>query len=131
MKKLLVLVLVILAIILSGCVQEEKQQVKKTVVTDVLGRTVEIPEKVDKIVAIGPGALKGVVYMQAEDMLVGVENKEKKMISALRPHTLVIQDKIVNLPVIAEGGPDDPKVNMEVLMKVKPDVIFASRGVNL
>jgi len=128
MKKLIV-ILLLLALILSGCAQKE-QQSEKNVVTDMLGRNVEIPEKVEKIVAIGPGALRLVVYMQAEDMLVGVENMEKRF-SASRPYSIVIQDKIAELPVIAQGGPDDPKVNAEALIKVKPDVIFASSSVSM
>ncbi|MDI3502213.1 MAG: iron complex transport system substrate-binding protein [Archaeoglobi archaeon] len=130
MKKIFVLFVLLLALAFSGCSQPEKIE-EKIKVTDLAGREVEVPANVSKIVAIGPGALRLITYMQAEDMLVGVENIEKTMYSAARPYSIVIQDEIADLPVIAQGAPDDPKVDVEKLMSVKPDVIFASSAVSM
>lgn len=132
MRKVLFLAL-ILSILIAGCAQQPSQMGKeeKVTVIDLLGRTVEVPKNVSKIVAIGPGALRLITYMKAEDMLVGVENIEKTRFAASRPYSLVIQDEIADLPVIAQGGPDDPKVDVEAILSVKPDVIFASSAVNM
>ncbi|HIH69346.1 iron ABC transporter substrate-binding protein [Methermicoccus shengliensis] len=130
MKKISLLLLVlVLTLAFSGCTQPEQQVGETVKVTDLAGREVEVPKNVEKIVAIGPGALRLITYMQAEDMLVGVENVEKTP-TAARPYSLVIQEEIADLPVIAQGGPDDPKVDVEVLLSVKPDVIFASSAVS-
>lgn len=131
MKKRASIILVLLLVLaFSGCSQPE-QQVKETIkVEDLAGREVEVPKDVSKIVTVGPGALRLITYMQAEKMLVGVENVEKTP-TAARPYSLVIQDEIADLPVIAQGGPDDPKVDIEAVMSVKPDVIFASSGVSM
>lgn len=47
-----------LAILIAGCAQQPAQvkEEGKVTVTDMLGRTVEVPEKVERVVAIGPGA---------------------------------------------------------------------------
>ncbi|MET1123872.1 MAG: iron ABC transporter substrate-binding protein [Archaeoglobaceae archaeon] len=129
MKRVLLLALT-LAMLISACTQPSQVE-EKVKVMDLAGREVEVPKNVSKIVAIGPGALRLITYMQAEDMLVGVENIEKTRFSVSRPYSLVIQDEIADLPVIAQGAPDDPKVDLETLASLKPDVIFASSAVNM
>ena len=46
-------------------------------VSDFLNRTVRVPRNLNRIVAIGPGALRLVVYLNATDLLVGVEQSEQ------------------------------------------------------
>ena len=121
MKKLIV-ILLLLALILSGCAQKE-QQSEKNVVTDMLGRNVEIPEKVEKIVAIGPGALRLVVYLNATDMVVGVEDAETAWSEMGRPYRMA-HPELADKPIIGKGGPD-PSPNPEAIAALKPDVIFA------
>jgi len=123
MKKLFALILVVLALILSGCAQEEKQQVEKTVVTDMLGRTVEVPEKVERVVAVGPGALRLIVYLNATDMVVGVEDAETAWSPMGRPYRMA-HPELAEKPIIGKGGPN-PSPNAEAIVAVKPDVIFA------
>ena len=43
-------------------------------VTDMAGRRVSAPFDPDRIVCIGPGALRQIVYLQAEAKVVGVED---------------------------------------------------------
>ncbi len=123
MKKLFALILVVLALILSGCAQEEKQQVEKTVVTDMLGRTVEVPEKVERVVAVGPGALRLIVYLNTTDMVVGVEDAETAWSPMGRPYRMA-HPELAEKPIIGKGGPN-PSPNAEAIVAVKPDVIFA------
>ena len=46
-------------------------------VTDMRGRTVEVPGEVDSIVCISAGAVRMAVYMDAADMIVGVDDMDK------------------------------------------------------
>lgn len=123
MKKFFALFLVVLTLILSGCAQEEKQQVEKTVVTDMLGRTVEVPEKVERVLAVGPGALRLIVYLNATDMVVGVEDAETAWSPMGRPYRMA-HPELAEKPIIGKGGPT-PSPNAEAIVAVKPDVIFA------
>jgi len=90
-------------------------------ITDMLGRKIEIPENVEKIVAAGPGALRIIVYLNATDRVIGVEDFEKKFPYG-RPYALA-NPKLKELPSIGSGGPGKLP-NLEALVKLKPDVIF-------
>ena len=79
-------------------------------------------DKVNRIVAIGPGALRIVAYLDAIDKVVGVENIEIKYPKS-RPYSVSYYDKIKNLPIISEGGPDKLP-DFERIIKLKPDLIF-------
>ncbi|MDW7989556.1 MAG: iron ABC transporter substrate-binding protein [Archaeoglobaceae archaeon] len=125
MRKYLLFLFLIGCTSLICCVQQEKGQIEgKIKVVDLAGRTVEVPKKVEKIVAIGPGALRLVVYLEAKDRVVGVEDAEKRWETFTRPYRLA-NPQFADLPTIGVGGPDDPKPNVEEIMKLKPDVIFA------
>jgi len=75
-----------------------------------------------KIIAIGPGALRMVVYLDAEDKLVGIEKREEKFIYA-RPYILA-NKKLLNLPKIGMGGANF-NLNLEAIKKLNPDLIIA------
>ncbi|MGD9808246.1 MAG: ABC transporter substrate-binding protein [Deferribacterales bacterium] len=94
-------------------------------VNDLYGRTVVTPATVTKVAAIGPGALRLLVYSGVQDMLVGREEFEEKLSKSLRPYTYALSADYNNLPVISTGGPG-VMPDMEKLIMVKPDVIFAS-----
>ena len=47
-------------------------------VTDALGRTVNVPRNVTRVVALGPGALRIIVSLNATSDIVGIEEFEKK-----------------------------------------------------
>ena len=79
----------------------------------------EIPKK---IIAIGPGALRMVVYLQAQDKVVGIEKREHKFIHA-RPYILAHKE-LLRLPSIGMGGPNF-NINLEAIKKLNPDLIVA------
>ncbi|AFL69481.1 ABC transporter substrate-binding protein [Sulfurospirillum barnesii] len=92
--------------------------------TDMLGRKVSL-EKSDKIVCIGPGALRLAVYLGLENRLVGIEKTENDP-SALSPYrTFLGKEKISKLPIIGTGGPGKMP-DLEALLVAKPDFIIAS-----
>jgi iron complex transport system substrate-binding protein len=97
------------------------------VVSDFLNRTVRVPRNLSRIVAIGPGALRLVVYLNATDLLVGVEQSEQNWGCVGRDYAMAYCDLIKALPIIGPGGPRSPP-NPEMLMAVKPQLIIMYRG---
>jgi len=102
------------------------QQSSKTSITDILGRNITLPSKVERIVAIGPGMLRLVCYLNATDLVVGVEESELKWGFIGRDYAMAYGDLFKNLSIIGPGGPGKPPVP-ELIIAVKPDVIIMSR----
>lgn len=88
-------------------------------VNDLAGRKVQIPEEIERITAVGPGALRMVVYLEAADMVVGIEEFERR--SQQRPYILA-EPELLELPVIGPqfGG------DAELIAAEEPDLIIAS-----
>lgn len=93
--------------------------------SDALQRDITLTKPVKKIVAIGPGALRLVGYLQAEDMIVGIEKMEQKAIGFSEYRTVLGKNFINSQPVIGSGGPGKLP-NLEKLIRIKPDLIIAS-----
>ncbi|SLM31906.1 conserved exported hypothetical protein [Desulfamplus magnetovallimortis] len=95
-------------------------------ITDMAGRTVSVPHDPAKIACIGPGALRLIVYLQAQDKVAGVEDMEK-MNPVGRPYWLAHWE-LETLPRIGPGGPAgiNKKPDMEALLAVSPDVVFVT-----
>lgn len=125
----MLIALLITIVMLSGCGSAMigrsagTQQQQKAVITDLAGRQVEVPVSAKKVVAIGPGALRLVCYVNGADKVVGVENLEKQQPTG-RPYILAYPE-LKNLPTIGQGGPDSTP-DAEKLVSIKPDVIFVA-----
>ena len=91
-------------------------------VTDSAGRTVAIPETVERIVCVNVGALRYTCYLGAQDLVVGVEDYEQQERSLTRIYNYVNYDTFASLPVI--GGNGDPYP--ESIIAAGPDVIVAA-----
>jgi len=100
------------------------EQGERVVITDEAGRSVTMPAVVKRIVPLG-GALRFVTYLQAVDLVVGVEDIEKKPLEAGRIYGLAVAEKVKNLPVIGEGGPGGKLPDFEQIIAVHPDLIVA------
>ncbi|QSZ28181.1 iron ABC transporter substrate-binding protein [Aceticella autotrophica] len=129
------MIFVLMMSLLSACSHTNPDQTKrsasstpknKTVtITDLTGRQVKIDVPVNRVVAIGPGALRLVCYANGADKVVGIENFEKKSSSVTRPYILAYP-QLKNLPIIGQGGKPDYLPNAEQIIDVKPDVIFVA-----
>ncbi|MCI8600052.1 MAG: ABC transporter substrate-binding protein [Oscillospiraceae bacterium] len=96
------------------------------VVTDVWGREVEIPAEVSSIVCLGSGAPRMAAYLEAVDMLAGVEEHDAEAVTVLRDYSPVYQSQIKELPVVGAGGGSGANNGYpEELIKAMPDVILA------
>ena len=95
-------------------------------VTDMAGRTVDIAAQPQRLVCVGPGAMRLIVYLKAQDMLVGVEGMEKQHPTG-RPYWIA-QPQLKALPVIGPGGAGaiNKKPDMEAILRVAPDLIVAT-----
>jgi len=95
-------------------------------VTDMAGRQVTVPFDPERIICIGPGALRLIVYLQAESKVVGVEDMEK-MNPRGRPYWLA-HPELWNLPRCGPGGPVsiNKKPDLEAVLSLSPQVIFVT-----
>ncbi|MEM4576703.1 MAG: ABC transporter substrate-binding protein [Candidatus Nezhaarchaeales archaeon] len=106
---------------------QESQTPTINYVIDFMGRNVTLPERVTRIVAIGPGALRLVCYLNALDLIVGVEESEITWGFTGRDYAMAYGELFRGLPVIGPGGPGKPP-NPELILSVEPDLIIMSRS---
>ena len=102
MRKIVSLLLAVCMVmaVLSGCAQRQsntKEDIRS--IEDSAGRTVTVPQKVERIVCVGVGALRYTCYMGGANLVVGVEDYETKE-GMTRLYQYVNFDKFKNLPVI-------------------------------
>jgi len=97
---------------------------KTVTVTDMVGRSVTAPVDPQRIVCLGPGTLRLIVYLQAEDKVVGVEDMEKANPGG-RPYWLA-HPELSELPRCGPGGPAgiSHKPDLEAVLSLAPEVIF-------
>ncbi len=97
---------------------------KTITITDMANRTISVVHNPERIVCIGPGALRLIVYLQAQEKVVGVEDMEK-LNPGGRPYWIANRH-LQELPRIGPGGlaSINKKPDMEALLRVRPDVIF-------
>lgn len=86
------------------------REVKKRVVTDDLGRPVELPERVDDVVSLVPGVTETIYAIGAGSKLVGVSLQ---------------CDHPAEARSVSKAG-DPLKPNIETIVAMKPQVVFAS-----
>ena len=104
-----------------------------SVLTDFAGRRVTIPEEIKGVVALS-ASLRYVVYLQAFDKVVGVEELEQRnSMRAInadgRMYWAAIADRVDGIPGIGEGGPGKLP-DFERLLVVKPDIVFTFEANN-
>lgn len=125
-SQLLLCLLLAAVLLLTGCTGSKEQQQgeakpQKVVITDLAGRQVEVQVPVKRVVAVGPGALRLVCYVNGAEKVVGIENLEKQQPKG-RPYILAYP-RLKELSVIGQGGPNSTP-DAEKIASVKPDVIF-------
>jgi len=93
---------------------------------DLAGREVQFPRDPRKIVGIGPGALRLLVYLQAQDKVAGVEKMEK--MSFRGRSYWIAHSELWDLPECGPGGPGgiNHKPDPASIMMVNPQVIFVT-----
>jgi iron complex transport system substrate-binding protein len=108
---------------LNGCATPQESKTETVTISDLLGREVAIPADVERVIAIGPGALRLLAYAGNLDSVVGVEQMETGDVSA-KPYMLA-NPALAELPIIGQGGPNNVP-DPEKILTVAPDVIFST-----
>jgi iron complex transport system substrate-binding protein len=115
MRRLSIL-LFALALLLPGVARAES-------VTDALGRSVEIPEHVSRVICSGPGCLRLLTYLQAQDLIVAVDDIEtRRRAFDARPYALA-NPQFKQYPTFGEfRGFDNPELILS--LEKQPQVII-------
>lgn len=127
MKRILsILLVVFLTFSLISCNHSANESSNETAsstrsITDCKGRNIQIPAEVKHVVCVGVGALRYSCYMEAADVIVGVEDYEVKP-GMSRLYNYVNYTKFKDLPVIGSNG----EPNIEAIITVNPEVIVMS-----
>ena len=121
MKKIVVICLILIGIANIGFA-------KTLDIVDMTGRSVTVPFDPAKIICIGPGALRLIVYLNSQDKLAGVEDMEK-LNPGGRPYWIANRH-LARLPRIGPGGPGsiNKKPDLEAVLSVHPDLIFMTQA---
>ncbi|MBP2202062.1 iron complex transport system substrate-binding protein [Methanococcus voltae] len=90
-------------------------------VTDMAGRTVQVPKKVDRTIGLG-SSLREIVYLQATDKVVGVEKLESDEKVGSRTLYILTHKELMDLPIVSESG--NVEQYYERILQINPDVIF-------
>lgn len=92
-------------------------------ITDAMGRAVSVPESPKRVICSGPGCLRLLTYLQAEDRAVAVDDMEKREVSVdPRPYALA-NPQFKELPIFGEfRGQDNPE--LIAALEPAPQVIF-------
>lgn len=126
-SSLLLVTVFIITFLFAGCSSKSAEtsgsKSEKITVTDLVGRKVTLNAKANKVVAIGPGALRLYCYINGSKKLVGVEQMEKG--KAVGKPYMMVNPEIKKLTVIGQGGPNNSP-DAEKILSVKPDVIFST-----
>ncbi len=116
------LIFVVIMVILAGacpCLAGETRQF-----TDMAGRQVSVPKHPGRIICLGPGTLRLIIYLEKKNIVVGVEDIEKQF-PTTRPYWIA-NSELGRLPSIGLGGPNsiNKEPDLEKVLALKPDVIF-------
>ena len=93
-------------------------------VIDMAGRTVKVSAQLHRIVCIGPGTLRLITYLEATDKVVAIESGFEKDNATGRPYRMA-HPELALLPAMGQASPS-PQPDPEVILNVKPDIIFIS-----
>lgn len=118
MNKILLYIILILGL--------SSTQLTARIITDLSGRTLTVPDKIERIVALR-GALSLVCYLNIADRVVGVEHHETahtKWVGSRGRSYRMANPQLGALPVIGSRSKPQP----ERIIGVKPDVILLGSG---
>ncbi len=126
-KTLPALAAAILMLVATGCgnsgVPETVAADSVITVVDGLGRSVTVPLNPEHVICSGPGCLRLLVYLQAQDRAVAVDDMEgRRSTFEARPYFLA-NPWLAELPVFGEfRGHDNPELILA--LDPQPEVIF-------
>lgn len=139
MKKILALLLTMM-MLFAGCspaadqsspepeaASPEQGEAATRTITDMLGREVEIPSKIETA-AVAGSAARMLTYAGCADKLVGVTDMDKSNDPGM-PYTVVNAENFADLTPVGAGGSKDVTYD-EALVTLNPDIIFAYKDLD-
>ena len=102
--------------------QDGASPAETRVVTDGLGREIEVPVKIERIVTLG-NATRIAVYLGLEEKIVSTANGDVSE-NVLQAYGIYHQERWEKLPVVASGGYGE--VNTEAILEAEPDIILCT-----
>ena len=131
-KSALILLMIIVTLsslfAFSAC-DKDKDTANGKTVTDLLGREVTVPEKINRVVCIGAGSLRLYTYVGDLSKLVGAQDVDKDGTGvgatlSIRPYKMVNKDWFNSLPSCGMGGPQG-SADAEKILSLNPDIVFS------
>ena len=131
-KKLFVLIPLLL---LSGCsniTSENNENLIK--VTDGINREISLdPNKINRIICVGAGALRYYAYLEGASRLVGVEDIDNISLrttsspfnEVARPYFDAYKEEYSTLQTCGQGGPMHQEPELEKIASCNPDLIIS------
>jgi iron complex transport system substrate-binding protein len=94
-------------------------------VTDALGRSVELPAVVEKIVPLG-NTPRMITYLGLADKVVGLGGMDRDSITPLTAYAYANKDLWYDLPIVGTDSMGNTNYYPEDIMKCAPDVILCT-----
>lgn len=131
---MLVAVMAVAVLAASPVAEKSPRGTEPVVVTDMIGRNVEIvPGSYTRVVCIGAGALRMYTYINGADLLCGVEdidntslqNRPKMFDSVAIPYRIAYESEFSKLPSCGVGGPQAQAAEAEKILSCNPDIVIS------
>ena len=93
-------------------------------ITDMAGRQVSVPKNPSRIIGLGPGTLRLIIYLECKNKVIGVEDIEKQF-PFTRPYWIA-NSELGRLTSVGPGGPSsiNSEPDLEKILALKPEVVF-------
>ncbi|PYG84341.1 iron complex transport system substrate-binding protein [Ruminiclostridium sufflavum DSM 19573] len=95
------------------------------VITDALGRRVELPAVANKIIALS-NVPRMVVYLGLADRVVGYSGSDPASITPLTAYSYAVRDLWADVPIVGTDAGGNTDYYPEEIIAAKPDVIICS-----
>ncbi len=138
MKKIIasILIVALVVCVFSGCgnsktsgvpagAASENMDFETRMVTDSLGREVEIPAIVEKIVPLG-NTPRMITYLGLANKVAGIGGMAPDRISPVTAYAYATKDLWANVPIVGTDSGGATNYYPEQIISVNPDVIFCS-----
>ncbi len=130
------LFVLLIVFVVSGCSSHQKaettiaedqasQSSGVRTITDSLGRVVEIPETVDKIIPLG-NTPRMITYLGLAGKAVGISGFDEKTLNPVQAYAYANKDIWEKLPVVGTDAAGATDFYPEEIIKTNPDVILCS-----
>ena len=138
MKKLVALLLTVgMVLSLAACgaktdqtqdtdqTQNAEQTAQTRTITDALGREVELPEKIERIVPLG-NTPRMITYLGLADKVVGYGGMDPEALTPLTAYAYVNQEQWKDLPRVGTDAMGNTDYYPEEIIAAQPDVILCT-----